>query len=159
MVTARSALSMLRVRSHRAGPLRLLWLAVLLLGLLYTHGVSAESAAGHIDPVSVSPAAQMSSGEAEVHGASAEGVPGTSAEHAVEAAGCDEHDGGHETAHPAQDCVSVQPEPAGELPSPCLAPLDAVQSPLLHKALGRPGSAHDVSASPPLTGISSVLRI
>ncbi|MGY5080926.1 hypothetical protein ACWIGX_28180 [Streptomyces nigrescens] len=150
MVTAQPMFSALRVRPHRAGPLRVLWLAALLLGLLYTHGVSTESAAGHTSPMSVSAAAPASSGDA------GHGVP---AQHAVEDAVPDEHDGDHEAEHPAQDCLSSQPEHGADLPVPCLAPLDAVQLPEPHTAVGMAKSARAVSASPPLTGTSAILRI
>ncbi|MBB1252814.1 DUF6153 family protein [Streptomyces alkaliterrae] len=151
MVTAQPVFSALRIRPHRARPGQLLWLAALLLGLLYMHGVSAEGAAGHASPLAASATA-------------AQGNPGaggrtTSAEHAVEGSAPDGHDGGHEDAHPSQACVSVPPEHGGDVPAPCLAPLDAVAAPQAHPALQRPGPAHAVPASPPLSGTSAVLRI
>ncbi|MFD9207405.1 hypothetical protein ACFVZM_14160 [Streptomyces sioyaensis] len=152
MVTARPIFSVLRSRSHRAGPLRLLWLAALLLALVYTHGVSTEGAAGHTSPVLVTSAAAQAVSDGDERGHSAH------AEHPTEAVALDEHDDGHDAAHPATACVSSQPEHGADLPAPCEAPLGSV--PLLsHAATQAAGPPHAVSESPPLTGSSTVLRI
>lgn len=150
MVTAPPMFSVLRVRSHRAGPLRLLCLAVLLLGLVYTHGVSRESAAGHLSPVSATLSAEAFADDGE---------PGASVQPPAEGAARGEHGGGHEGPHPAQDCVSSQPEHGAELPAPCLAPLDAAHVTQPLTASGTAGPARSVVASPPLMGSSTILRI
>ncbi|WP_327251461.1 hypothetical protein [Streptomyces sp. NBC_01244] len=46
MITARSPIGVLRARVS-TGPLRALWLTLLMLGLVYAHGVSAENSPHH----------------------------------------------------------------------------------------------------------------
>ncbi|MET8681945.1 DUF6153 family protein [Streptomyces sp. NPDC004647] len=153
MVTAQPTFSALRARSRRAGPLHVLWLATLLLGLLYTHGMSAEGAAGHIS--AAAPAAvQTVSDDGHEDGGHRE-----TADPSVEGPAPGGHNGGHDSsAHPPQDCLSGQPEHGMELPAPCPAPLDAVQT--LHAHPAAVTSPIDIaSAPPPLRGSSTVLRI
>ncbi|WP_162688540.1 MULTISPECIES: hypothetical protein [unclassified Streptomyces] len=46
MITARSPIGVLRTQVS-TGPLRALWLTLLMLGLVYSHGVSAENSPHH----------------------------------------------------------------------------------------------------------------
>ncbi|WP_434594106.1 DUF6153 family protein [Streptomyces sp. A5-4] len=105
MVTALRTSRLFRARSHVAGPLQVFWLAALLLGLLYTHGVSAESAAAHGSPGGTTTTAMASSPHAD---------------HEVAPA----HHGGGEAEHAAESCVSGQPQQGADLPAPCAKPLD-----------------------------------
>ncbi|NUK13651.1 hypothetical protein HRW18_38095 [Streptomyces lunaelactis] len=102
MVTAWSSSRMSRARSS-AGPLRMLWVAMMLFAFVYAHGVSAEGVIGHLDA------------SATVHTAAA--IDG----HAVEDVPVDHHGGGHGPSHPAQECVTGQPQqtPALDAPSAC----------------------------------------
>ncbi len=80
----------------------MLWLAVLLLALLYTHGVSGESAAHHSAPgVTMS----ATSATPESH------------EHAPP-----HHHDDDGTGHASDHCVSGQPPQGADLPSPCPTP-------------------------------------
>lgn len=148
MVAARPIPSVLRSRSPAAGPLLTWVLAALLLALMYTHGVSGESAAGHAHP-----------------GAAGSVTPGTqepgAAEHSHDGPGShsgrrhiDHHDA-PEPDHAAHQCVSGQPEQGAALTAPCEAP--AVQPAHLYVPTAtRPAAAP--WASPPLPD-SAVLRI
>lgn len=111
MVTAWSPWRSVRTRSA-AGPLpRVLALAVLLFGVLVTHGVHVESAQGHLSTIAAVPAAP-----------SADGVRHTAVEPAPPfAAETDDHRGGHEPSHPGEHCVSGQPQQGSALASPCFA--------------------------------------
>ncbi|CAM5583005.1 hypothetical protein GCM10010298_73180 [Streptomyces microflavus] len=154
MVTARRSLSLLRTRSEPAGPLRLLWLlwlVMVLFSLLYTHGLSGESAAGHV--ISGPPA----SAAVPAHGASTgHGKAEPAARSAGQGAAPDGH-GNHETAHGAEECASGQPQNGADLPAPSTTPLDAVQMRNAHAwAAARP--ATNEPASPP-SAAPAVLRI
>ncbi|MEV7521471.1 hypothetical protein [Streptomyces sp. NPDC091371] len=108
MVTARAASGAPRTR-HRAGPLRLLWLAALLFGFLYTHAAGADSASAHVTGGAVTVA----------YAASAEGDdPGHHGERTPER---DEEGSGH--SHPAETCASGHPQHGVDLPCPPPAPL------------------------------------
>ena len=107
MVTAARTSSPLRARTQLAGPLWLFWFAALILGLLYTHAVSSETAAHHVAP-SVSTAAT---------------TPAEQDEGAVSPA---EHDDGP-ADHAAEECLSGQPQQGVDLPAPCSTPLDGVR--------------------------------
>lgn len=150
MVTTRRRRTAVRARSHRAGPLRVMSLAVLLLGFLYTHGVSAETTARHISGVSPSHTAVVQ--------IAPDGVTAEAAGRESGAAG--HHDGGHgASGHPPQNCLSLQPDHGSDLPAPHLAPdyPTAATPPVgMRDVLGRAAVA---SAQAPIEGRSSVLRI
>jgi hypothetical protein len=116
MVTARSLCGVLRPRSS-AGSRHLLLVAMLLFGLVYAHGVSAEGVAGHLSPASTTAVAaadvQLADGEpgAVFHGPRAK--PGKATGH---------HDDEHDTSHPVQECVPGQPQQGPELEAPCVSP-------------------------------------
>lgn len=123
MVATRPVLRMPRSRSRAAGPLRICVLAALLLAVLYTHGVSAEGAAGHAHPGAVGSAAapHMEEPAAGGHGhegpgAHPDGLPGDR----EDAPGPD---------HAAHHCVSGQPEQGVPLAAPCESSLEAVRPP------------------------------
>ncbi|OUD00283.1 hypothetical protein CA983_26445 [Streptomyces swartbergensis] len=109
MVTAWSPWRSVRTRSG-AGPLpRVLAFAVLLFGVLVTHGVHVESAQGH-----------LSAGATVVVAPSADGGRHAAVEPAPPfAAETGDHHGGHEPSHPGEHCVSGQPQQGSVLVSPC----------------------------------------
>lgn len=149
MVTARSAFGALRTRSHRAGSQGVLWLAALLLGLLYTHGLSAETAVGHASAVTASTAVHTLFGD--------DGHSGAGQRAAGDAA-ADAHGDGHKSGHSSQECVSGQPDRGVDVLVPCLAPLDATASPQASAAMVA-ASVGTASKPPSLRGRSTVLRI
>ncbi|MET9514340.1 DUF6153 family protein [Streptomyces sp. NPDC002994] len=147
MVAARPILKVLRSRSYAAGPWRTSVLAVLLLALMYTHGVSGESAAGHAHPGASTSATQHATAAAHHH----DGLGSHSDQRHSD------HDDAPESEHAAHQCVSGHPEQGVALPAPCEAPM--IRSPHAHAYAhndGRPGAAR--WAAPPLPD-STVLRI
>ncbi|MDI3404165.1 DUF6153 family protein [Streptomyces cavernicola] len=108
MVTATRTSSPRRARTQVAGPLRLFWFAVLILGLLYTHGVSSETAAHHVAPGTSTTATASAAQDG----------------HAVSP---DEHDSGS-AEHAAEECLSNQPQQGVDLPEPCSTPVSAAHS-------------------------------
>ncbi|WP_326812521.1 hypothetical protein OIE62_06235 [Streptomyces scopuliridis] len=102
MVTPRSLFGIARTRPS-ASPLRMLWLALLLFGFVYTHGLSANSAAGHVAPRANAPSAVASSVD-DAHG------PAGGAVAVVAPRGGDAD--GHGSSHPATECVPGQPQSA-----------------------------------------------
>lgn len=115
MVTARQTPRVLRTRSASAGPLRLLWLAALLLGLLYTHGLSGESVAAHAAANSV--AHDAAPVNADASGLTAEAPDAHSDDRHQPGSG---HHG--ESDHAEQDCLTVKPQHNADLSAPCATP-------------------------------------
>lgn len=127
MVTAWSPRRIGGTRSG-AGPLpRLVALAVLLFGVLLSHGASVESVQGHLSTSAMAPvAAQVT------HGSDA-------------AAETDDHRGGHEPSHPGEQCAAGQPQQSSVSGTPCFA-----------ASVGASTSAEDASAARvPAAGESS----
>ncbi|WP_431046041.1 DUF6153 family protein [Streptomyces sp. P1-3] len=154
MVTARPPSSLLRARRTSAGPVRVVWLAALLLGLLYTHGLSGESVAGHMAAGSSVTAASTHTARthAEVGGTAVAAV----ADHPEPRLGPGHHDH-EESGHAAPDCLSGKPQHGIDLPMPCAAPPAAVPSaPAHHGAVMRRGPAE---TPPPPARDSAILRI
>ncbi|MBT2440534.1 hypothetical protein J7E93_10500 [Streptomyces sp. ISL-36] len=141
MVTARRASGSPRARIN-AGPLRLLWLAALLLGFLYTHAAGAESASAHITSV---PAAQTAVASPEPDEHRHDGVVGREGGHGH---------GGH--SHPAEVCDTTPTQDSG-LPTPRLTPL-AGQTPAAGPRKSA-WAARDTAALPPLrSSVGSVVQ-
>ncbi|MFF8265322.1 hypothetical protein [Streptomyces virginiae] len=103
MITARPAFSPTRTR-HRAGPLRLLWLAALLIAFLYTHAAGADSATAHVTGGAVTVPHLTAADTGDLH------------HHDVQRP--DRHDGavGGSHSHPAEACASGHPRPGYDLP-------------------------------------------
>ncbi|WP_328971445.1 hypothetical protein [Streptomyces sp. NBC_00239] len=100
MLTPWSSTYHLRVRPQ-AGPLRVLWVALLVFTFLYSHGVSTDGVQGHLRPT-----------------ASASAVMAVPDHHeAVEAAPVDHH-GGHGASHPAEECMAGHPQQSPTLEDP-----------------------------------------
>jgi hypothetical protein len=125
------------------------WLAALLLSIAFTHGVSAESAEGHMTAGVTAPV-HASTGIHEGH-ASGAAHSDDVAYAALEAAAVDDRHDGDGSSHPAQECVSGQPQQGLNLAAPCLAPVD--WAPPTHTyAVGKSGPFRPESAVPPSTG-------
>ncbi|MFK0292840.1 hypothetical protein ACIQU6_20515 [Streptomyces sp. NPDC090442] len=158
MVTARPATRAPYPRSRRVGLRRLLWLAALLVGLLYSHGISAESAEGHVSPLLA-----VSTAQAPVSPVSHEASVQYGLDDATAGGGSCRGDGhdGHEAGHAAHDCLAGNPEHGVDLPLPSACSAGA--APTVHASLIPTGAAAATSgvapnSSPPMGG-STVLRI
>ncbi|MFD7446707.1 hypothetical protein [Streptomyces sp. NPDC059909] len=141
MVTAWSSSRMSRARSS-AGPLRMLWVAMLLFAFVYAHGVSAEAVTAH-----------LAAGATVSTAASADG-------RAVEDMPVDHHGGGHGPSPQAEECMPGQPQesPALDAPGAC-ALVDADTSPSVPPA---PVAFGDVASAKQLPSSSiraTVLQI
>ncbi|AXK34408.1 hypothetical protein DVA86_18900 [Streptomyces armeniacus] len=89
---------------------------MLVLGLMYAHGVSAESTAGHLTGgASAAPSVHMTFGEGGCAEDSAASLPMTAP--SAPGHGGHEHNG-HESGHAVPDCVSAQPHDDVELEVP-----------------------------------------
>jgi hypothetical protein len=151
MVTARSRFGIRWVRVL-ANPLRLLWLAALLLGFVSLHAVSAEAVSGHLtgcEPRAVASAA---------YGEAAEGRSPASA--GAEGSGAEGRHHDDEAAHSAHECVLAQPEQGPELAAPCPAlPDEGASGAARHTPSSHPaGTTAAGSVSPDLRR-TAVLRI
>ncbi|MYS88853.1 MULTISPECIES: hypothetical protein [Streptomyces] len=110
MVTAWSLWRIVRTRSGAGPLLRVPALAVLLFGVLVTHGVHVESVKGHLSTSATALAAP-----------SDDGVRHAAVEPAVLSdADAGDH-GGHGPSHPGEHCVSGQPQQVSALVPPCCA--------------------------------------
>lgn len=139
-----------------AGSRRLLLVAMLLFGLMYAHGVSAEGVAGHVTSASTS-----ASAAAGTHGSSGESETAVQGPHAVPAETAEHHDDEHDSSHATtQECVPGQPQQGPEMEAPCVSawPVEAAVS---DQSLGAPVRSESVVPPPGVresTG-SGVLRI
>ncbi|MCA6091283.1 hypothetical protein LE181_03750 [Streptomyces sp. SCA3-4] len=157
MVTARPTSCVLRSHPSRVGLRRLLWLAALLLGLLYTHGLSAESAEGHVSALSAASAIQApAQGGPGPSGPAQRTTGSASGDTAGDRCGVQGHDG-HEPGHSEQTCMSGQPQHGAGLPLPCLSCRGVPAPP--HPSVTSTTGTGDLMAHPPTTGGSTVLRI
>lgn len=149
MVAAWPVPSVPRSRSRAVGPWWMSVLAALLLALVYTHGVSGESAAGHVHP-----------GTSTVTLAAQEGTT-TEQSHGVPGAHSHERDADHHKAptpgHAAHECVSGQPEHGAALPAPCESALPVVRPPYPRAWTGTAPTAVPWTSLP--FADSAVLRI
>lgn len=136
-----------RARARALRLPRLLWLATLLISLLFTHGLHGESAAGHLEAgITTSLTADEPASSADPdHGEHENG----------------QHENGQheddESAGSAHNCAPSQPNGALDVPPPSTSPLE-VTGPC--RLLPRSG-AHAVTAGPETTSprAPSVLRI
>ncbi|MFI5618677.1 hypothetical protein [Streptomyces sp. NPDC051567] len=135
MITARSPIGVLRTRIAR-GPLRMLWLTLLLTGLVYAHGVDTRTTSHHSgDAASVSAYASSHVSAPALGSASPSLSPtGTGASYAVaDSSGTHSSgahsSGAHSAARPAEHCMPGQSEQGSTVQAPGPGPL------------ARPGSA------------------
>ncbi|MFE3120950.1 hypothetical protein [Streptomyces niveus] len=120
----------LRARRQMAGPERALWLAVLLLALLYTHGVNGHNAVAHASPL-----AAMSEVTATAT-ATASKAPTDFADRDVTPA---QHDG-DEAEHGSESCASGQPPYRADVPAPRTTPLGLAELTRVHVPFRTPPS-------------------
>lgn len=115
MITAWSPPGAPRARSSAVSR-RLMLVTMLLFGLVFAHGISAEGASGHVVRADIA-----ASETAGAHGSGAE--PGTAVHgtHAGSAEDTEGHQDEHGSSHPALECLPGQPQqgPAMEAPSVC----------------------------------------
>lgn len=142
MVTARSSSRVSRARSS-AGPLRMLWVAVMLFAFVYAHGVSPEAVSRHLAVSATVPDLAVG------HGQAAESGP------------VDHHGGGdHSPPHAAGECVPGQPQEIPALDAPSVCAMAAACAPLLQRTA--PVGFGDVAAAKQLPSTSiraTVLQI
>ncbi|GGZ14746.1 hypothetical protein GCM10010387_03670 [Streptomyces inusitatus] len=98
MITERPPFGALRAREYR-GPLRILWLALLVISLMYAHGLYGENPAHHLSSTAFS-TANSGHSSAESHGGPGAGT-GSSPGHAPH---------GSDLAHPDEQCMPGQPQ-------------------------------------------------
>jgi hypothetical protein len=111
MITAWSLPRMVRARASAGPLLRVLGLAALLFGVVFTHGVNVEGVKGHLVTSSAASATALVD---DVRDATDTQVPSP-----VVATG-DRH-GDHGSSHPSEHCVSGQPHQGPLLAPPCFA--------------------------------------
>ncbi|MBT2398762.1 hypothetical protein [Streptomyces sp. ISL-100] len=149
MTVAPATRSAPRSRSRAAGPWRTWVLAALLLTLMYTHGVSAESAAGHAHLGAPTNAVALNV-QAPVSAEYDHDAPGSHSHQ--------RHTDDHEAPapqHAAHECVSGQPVQAAALSAPCEA--QAIRPPYAYVPAAARSAVADWSS--PLLPDSAVLRI
>ncbi|MFC8342702.1 hypothetical protein [Streptomyces sp. NPDC057280] len=111
MITAWSLLRVPRVRVAAGPPLRVSALAVLLFGVVFTHGLHAESAEGHLVTGVTGLAVVSVAVEADV----------TDEQTVSRLAATGEPREGHGFSHPNEHCVSGQPQQGPVLTPPSFA--------------------------------------
>ncbi|MFI9201570.1 DUF6153 family protein [Streptomyces sp. NPDC053048] len=150
-----SAQPTFRRRSHRpvAGPSRLLWLALLLFGFLYTHGISGESAVSHSTGSPVAMPTFVHTGKS--HEAQGGSDPGSASSTVLKQDDTNGHHGNDETAHAAEECASGKPQEGPDLSAPeCPMPFGTVS------ALSTPAAATvSLPASAPERPSSAAVHI
>ncbi|MFI8499610.1 hypothetical protein ACIGFK_14075 [Streptomyces sp. NPDC085524] len=142
MFSAHPASGIPRTRTS-PGPLRLLWLAALLFGFLYTHVAGADSVAAHVAGSAVT-------------------VPQLSSHHAVPGGHDDTPAGGGESGHThhAEECDSAHPAQTGSdgVPVLQLLPLGGLTPSTGVAGLTR-HAPEDARALPPLrSSLGSVVQ-
>lgn len=122
------------------------WVAMVLFGLVYAHGASAEGVRGHLVASAAAPTTAA--------------APSLAHEEHEEAAPA-HHDGGHGGAsHAAEECLPGKPQQGPGLGAPCASPLEGERA-LAAQPFGAGSGAGKALAAPALrapTG-SAVLRI
>ncbi|MFF3554811.1 hypothetical protein ACFYXL_15580 [Streptomyces tsukubensis] len=110
MITERPAIGMPR-SSELRGPWHLVWLALLVLGLVFTHGVNQESPFAHIAGAAATaetPGHSPPAATAERAAAAAPLAPRPAVTPFGTHAGLSAHSDG--SAHPAEQCMPGQPQ-------------------------------------------------
>ncbi|OAH11126.1 hypothetical protein [Streptomyces jeddahensis] len=174
MITARppfGARRTCRGACRGAGVLRLCWLGVLLLGVLYAHGIGVEGASGHVSPETVTAAVAVDRSADLVTSSAAVDrrphlfpAPGGAPAHGTDAAGDPDgtgHHHGEDSPHPGGECLSAQPQDGPSLAVPataCTPDVTATHSGLSSGTVS-PDGAWRGSHGPPYSGRTAVLRI
>ncbi|MFD7340324.1 hypothetical protein ACFV98_30735 [Streptomyces violascens] len=132
-------------------------LAALLVGLLYSHGISAETVEGHVSPLSAVPAADAPQDPVSHQALMQHALDGGVADEDL--CGGQDHDE-REAAHAAHSCLAGKSEHGADLPLPCACSLSAASTVQASAAPARAAAMTGaVFISPPPTGGSTVLRI
>lgn len=137
MITARSPIGVLRARIFR-GPLRMLWLTLLTIGLVYAHGASAESSPHHSTGAST-PVLSTSHAPADSREISYGETQSSKADELAE----------DSSTHPAEQCMPGQSQQGAAVQVLCSGVLShrschgraLQQSPLTANRVDRPASA------------------
>lgn len=108
-------------------------MAVLLSGIVFTHGLSAESAEGHLVTSAVTPAAPAHEEDLSAGGKRAASRP----------AAIDDPGEGHGSSHQSEHCLSGQPQQGPVLTPPCFA-VSVSESATDGRVSGRPGCSESV---------------
>ncbi|MER5205512.1 hypothetical protein [Streptomyces sp. NPDC002825] len=123
MLTEPTAARKPRARSPLPPRARLLWLGALLFGLLYAHGLHADSSAGHTAPGSVAMApADHEHDSAHVLDLDVDPVVALGLGH--EQPSGDGHDTDGAPTHAVPDCATGQPASDFSIAPPAVSPLD-----------------------------------
>ncbi|MGW1023568.1 hypothetical protein ACWD4J_07585 [Streptomyces sp. NPDC002577] len=168
MITARPPFGARRT-CRRAGALRLCWLGVLLLGVLYAHGIGVEGGSGHLSPETVTSSVAVartvdrtpSPGVASAHDADAAGEDASGDDASGDPDGTG-HRHGEGSSHPGGECLSVQPQDGPCLAAPamsCTLDSAAAHGRRATSGTGLPDGAWRGSHGPPCSGGTAVLRI
>ncbi|MER5182978.1 hypothetical protein ABT009_32270 [Streptomyces sp. NPDC002896] len=118
MITTRPPFGARRT-CRSAGVLRLCRLGVLLLGVLYAHGIGVEGGSGHISPGTVTSSVAADRTVDRIPGPIP--VPGGASAHGADAAGDPDgtgHHHGEDSPHPGGECLSAQPQDGPSLAAP-----------------------------------------
>ncbi|MCX5257331.1 hypothetical protein OOK27_24945 [Streptomyces canus] len=128
----------------------MLAMAVLLFGVVFTHGLHVESGEGHLVTSAAAPAQEFSEGAFDATGTQ---VP-------FPRAAIGERHGGHAPAHQGEHCVSGQPQQGPVLTPPCFAASvsesTAVGSASVRRGQGRPVISAASSAALRLSVVQQV---
>jgi hypothetical protein len=147
MITARSLLCVPRIRVAAGPLLRVSALAVLLFGIVFTHGLHPESAEGHLVTGVAAPAAVAVAGN----------VGGADGQAVFRLAAIGEPREGHGSSHPIEHCVSGQPQQGPVLTPPCFA-VSVGESAVAERALARRALGGPVLATVPSAVRLSVVQ-
>ncbi len=139
---------MVRARVSAGSLLRVSAMAVLLFGVVFTHGMSAESVTGHLVTSAAAPAATAHERALEAK-AECEGQRAVSRLVAI-----GDSDDGHGSSHPSEQCVSGQPQQGPVLPPPCCA-VSVSESATGGRVLDKPGSSESVLSVTSSTAVRS----
>ncbi|WLW50428.1 hypothetical protein [Streptomyces sp. YU58] len=148
MITAWSLPRIVRTRVSAGPLLRVVGLAVLLFGVVFTHAVNVESAKGHMVTSAAAPASALPD--------EARDATDTQAMPRLVAAG-----GGHDhhgSSHPGEQCLSAPPHPGPVLTPPCFAASFSESAASGRVAVQRGLSDSAVANSPSAAVRSSVVQ-
>jgi hypothetical protein len=148
MITAWSLPRIVHARASAGTLLRVLGLAVLLFGVVFTHAVNVESVKGHMVTSAVAPAA--------VSPEDAHDATDTQVLSRLVAAGGGHHD--HGSSHPGEHCQSAQPHLGQVLTPPCFAASVSESAASGRAAVQRGLSDSAVTVSPSVAVRSSVVQ-
>jgi 3-polyprenyl-4-hydroxybenzoate decarboxylase len=148
MITAWSAPQMVRVRASAGPSLRLLAMAVLLFGVVFTHGLHVEGVQGHL----------VTSAAASAHMVSEEAHGATDTEALARPATMGEPHEGHGPSHPSEHCLSGQPPQGPVVIPPCSAASVSESAAVGRTSVKRGPHEHVLVAAPSVSLRLSVVQ-